>query len=578
MSAEQFTNAAQSTLVSTITSGSTTLVVTSATGFPAIPQFRILIDSEVMIVTGVAGTTFTVSRAAEAVSGVQAATSHADGALVTHVVTAGAMSNLPYAGGSGTASGTNTGDQTITLTGDVTGTGTGTFAATLKNTGTAGTYGDGSHYPIITTDAQGRVTAATLQSVGGGSPFADNAALVKNNSDNTKLAILSAAGITTGTTRTYTLPNVTDTLAVIGHDNAFSSAQTFGGLVKNTSGGFIVPNNALTTGYQAYRADGTTPMTLISNKSGNNDVVIDPGGVSGFAIQFGQSGTASGGPNLFILNSASLYYESHDYSQDLPIIHTDTSNKLYFGDANGGGTSQQKDMYFQTPTGNTFHWSFNAGDQMTLSEAQLKIYGTTFQFTFSNGNAYCYGNLITQGQWLYLGVVGEAGLRAIATGVTAPIINAALGGWFQNTGGEGALSSGFTNATATLSGHNTNLSYTLIAGRSYRVRGILVISNSTAGEGAQFDFNGGGATIASMFVTAHSISGTNTPGTLVSTSLAGVINWSSLTGTSYIAIDGYIKCANAGTLILRGAENTTSSGTMTLAAGSWIALDDTVIV
>jgi hypothetical protein len=35
--------------------------------------------------------------------------------------------------GGGTASGTNTGDQTITLTGDVTGTGTGSFAATIAN-------------------------------------------------------------------------------------------------------------------------------------------------------------------------------------------------------------------------------------------------------------------------------------------------------------------------------------------------------------------------------------------------------------------------------------------------------------
>lgn len=34
----------------------------------------------------------------------------------------------------GTSSGTNTGDQTITLTGDVTGSGTGSFAATLANT------------------------------------------------------------------------------------------------------------------------------------------------------------------------------------------------------------------------------------------------------------------------------------------------------------------------------------------------------------------------------------------------------------------------------------------------------------
>jgi hypothetical protein len=46
---------------------------------------------------------------------------------------------------------------------------------------------------------------------GGSNPFSDAMALIKNTIDATKLVILSAAGITTGTTRTQTLQDVDDT-------------------------------------------------------------------------------------------------------------------------------------------------------------------------------------------------------------------------------------------------------------------------------------------------------------------------------------------------------------------------------
>src|SRR4029077_4544893 len=68
----------------------------------------------------------------------------------------------------------------------------------LTNTGVAAnTYGDATHVPQFTVDAKGRITGVTNVSIPGGAPFADDAALVKNNSDNTKLLILSAANIST---------------------------------------------------------------------------------------------------------------------------------------------------------------------------------------------------------------------------------------------------------------------------------------------------------------------------------------------------------------------------------------------
>ena len=48
---------------------------------------------------------------------------------------------------------------------------TATRTLNLTNVGTAGTYGDSSNYPVITTDAQGRITSVTTQSAGGGSAW-----------------------------------------------------------------------------------------------------------------------------------------------------------------------------------------------------------------------------------------------------------------------------------------------------------------------------------------------------------------------------------------------------------------------
>jgi len=86
---EQFTNNAATTLSAAITSTiATTLTVASAATFPQTTQFRIRIDDELLLVTAGAGlTTWTVTRGIE---GTTAAT-HANGAAVVHVLTAGSL-------------------------------------------------------------------------------------------------------------------------------------------------------------------------------------------------------------------------------------------------------------------------------------------------------------------------------------------------------------------------------------------------------------------------------------------------------------------------------------------------------
>ncbi len=90
MTTEQFSNLAQTTLASTVSAGATSLIVASASGFPAGGQFRIVIDQEIFLVTAVSGVTFTVTPGYEGT--MQAA--HAGGAAVAHILTAGVISQI----------------------------------------------------------------------------------------------------------------------------------------------------------------------------------------------------------------------------------------------------------------------------------------------------------------------------------------------------------------------------------------------------------------------------------------------------------------------------------------------------
>jgi hypothetical protein len=91
---ERFANNASTTLSAAVetTDGTSISVTSAAAPFPQTAQFRIIIDSEIFIVTDGAGTTtWTVTRGAESTT----AATHLNGAAVTHVLTAGALGNLP---------------------------------------------------------------------------------------------------------------------------------------------------------------------------------------------------------------------------------------------------------------------------------------------------------------------------------------------------------------------------------------------------------------------------------------------------------------------------------------------------
>jgi len=94
MTTERFANKAITTLNGGINGVVTSLVVTDASEFPTLPQFRVLVEDELMLVTGVSGVSFTVQRGLEGTLNVP----HANGAAVTHILTAGALSEISASG------------------------------------------------------------------------------------------------------------------------------------------------------------------------------------------------------------------------------------------------------------------------------------------------------------------------------------------------------------------------------------------------------------------------------------------------------------------------------------------------
>jgi hypothetical protein len=98
MANEQFSNAPQTTLVLALAAAaqgaSGSMTVAGSGGFPTVPQFRIVIDQEILIVTALAGAVWTVTRGQENTQGA----THAIGATVSHILTAGGLTNLSPTG------------------------------------------------------------------------------------------------------------------------------------------------------------------------------------------------------------------------------------------------------------------------------------------------------------------------------------------------------------------------------------------------------------------------------------------------------------------------------------------------
>lgn len=186
-------------------------------------------------------------------------------------------------------------------------------SSTLYGTIVSASFGSGVTTVTVTLDSGSLSASLTEVQLGMelktytqvANPFSDAAALIKNSSDATKLAILSAAGITTGTARTYTLPDISDTLLTL------TATQTLTNKSLSDSTTFIVDDgdNTKKAQFQASGiSTGTTRTYTLPDKSGTVAMTSDIG-TTGQILLSTQSVTGASSMNFtgFLTSTYSVY-------------------------------------------------------------------------------------------------------------------------------------------------------------------------------------------------------------------------------------------------------------------------------
>lgn len=202
--------------------------------------------------------------------------------------------------------------------------------------------------------------------------------------------------------------------------------------------------------------------------------------------------------------------------------------------------------------------------------------GTLFNSSFlSMGTAILYSGANTGATTTALSYTADAVWRLADGG-------GATKSWLQQSAGYIALNADYTNATATFS--NTNLSVTVISGRTYAFSLSLFMSDSTAADGMKIDFSGGAAGVTNFI--ANAVLTNDTTGAAVNltaattAALATVINAAAMasTGVHLLVVEGSFVPSSSGTFIVRAAQNAHSTGTLTIKRGSWLQYNDVVAV
>ena len=173
------------------------------------------------------------------------------------------------------------------LTGDVTaGPGSGSQAATLANTAVgAGNYGSGSAVPILTVDAKGRITAANTAAVVSGAPTSTGGVGASPNASGTQQ-------ITHGLGRTPIVIRIYGLGTKVAGSSATNPCESFG--IWNSSGNFNI--NRVQGASAGQSSSAAFAIKVGSGATAFCSGVIQNVGATTFDIAWTESGTSDTTP------------------------------------------------------------------------------------------------------------------------------------------------------------------------------------------------------------------------------------------------------------------------------------------
>ena len=158
-----------------------------------------------------------------------------------------------------------------------------------------------------------------------------------NDGDPTKRALFSLSGISTGTTRTFTLPNTTSELAILAGTQTFSGSKTFSGTLT-ASGTVTMSGAAATIGTSAATATygiGTGATTTGLTKTVN----LGTGGASGSntVVNIGSATAGAGGTT--VINTPTVSFANAVTQVGMPQANL-TAQLLGLGGATADATNR----------------------------------------------------------------------------------------------------------------------------------------------------------------------------------------------------------------------------------------------